>query len=76
MTENALKCKYNGGNVPIGYFIDANKNYQIDKLTAPFVKDAFEMYASNMTMKEITEYLNQKVYEQVGTITSKFAICQ
>lgn len=60
MTENALKCKYNGGNVPIGYFIDANKNYQIDKLTAPFVKDAFEMYASNMTMKEITEYLNQK----------------
>lgn len=60
MTENALKCKYNGGNVPIGYFIDANKNYQIDKLTAPFVKDAFEMYDSNVTMKKITEYLNQK----------------
>lgn len=60
MTENALKCKYNGGNVPIGYIIDDNKHYQIDKLAAPFVKDAFEMYASNMTMKEITEYLNQK----------------
>ena len=66
MTENALKCKYNGGNVPIGYIIDDNKHYQIDKLTAPFVKDAFEMYASNMTMKEITEYLNQK-----GVRTSK-----
>ena len=66
MTENALKCKYNGGNVPIGYFIDANKNYQIDKLTAPFVKDAFEMYDSNVTMKKITEYLNQK-----GVRTSK-----
>lgn len=60
MTKNALKCKYNGGNVPIGYIIDDNKHYQIDKLAAPFVKDAFEMYASNMTMKEITEYLNQK----------------
>ena len=66
MTENALKCKYNGGNVPIGYIIDDNKHYQIDKLAAPFVKDAFEMYASNMTMKEITEYLNQK-----GVRTSK-----
>lgn len=64
MTENALKCKYNGGNVPIGYFIDANKNYH--KLTAPFVKDAFEMYDSNVTMKKITEYLNQK-----GVRTSK-----
>lgn len=60
ITENALKCKYNGGSVPIGYFIDKNKNYQIDKLTAPFVKDAFEMYDSNITIKEITEYLNQK----------------
>lgn len=66
MTENALKCKYNGGSVPIGYFIDENKNYQIDKLTAPFVKDAFEMYVSNVTMKEITDYLNHK-----GIRTSK-----
>lgn len=66
MTENALKCKFNGGNVPIGYFIDDNQYFQIDKLIAPFIREAFQMYDSNRTMKEITEYLNQK-----GVRTSK-----
>lgn len=57
MTENALKCKFNGGYVPIGYYIDENNQYQIDVITAPYVKDAFVMYASNFSMKEIAEYL-------------------
>lgn len=60
MTENALKCKFNGGAIPIGYRIDENKHYQIDELVAPYVKDAFQMYDLNITMKEIAEYLNQK----------------
>lgn len=34
-TENALKCKYNGGTLPIGYFIDEEQHFQIDPLTAP-----------------------------------------
>ena len=59
-TENALKCKYNGGGVPIGYYIDENQQYQIDVKTAPYVKDAFVMYASNFSMKEIAEYLKDK----------------
>lgn len=33
LTENALKCKYNGGTLPIGYTIDNNQFYQIDPLT-------------------------------------------
>lgn len=60
MTENALKCKFNGGSVPIGYYIDKNNQYQIDVITAPYVKDAFVMYASNFSMKEIAEYLKDK----------------
>ncbi|MDE5917794.1 MAG: recombinase family protein, partial [Oscillospiraceae bacterium] len=60
MTDNALKCKYNGGGVPIGYYIDEKQQYQIDVKTAPYVKDAFVMYASNFSMKEITDYLNKK----------------
>ncbi len=60
MTENALKCKFNGGYVPIGYYIDENNQYQIDVITAPYVKDAFVMYASNFSMKEIAEYLKDK----------------
>ncbi len=59
MTENALKCKYNGGSVPIGYYIDDNQHFQIDTLISSFVRDAFQMYDANITMKEITEYLNK-----------------
>ena len=60
LKENALKCQWNGSPVPIGYVIDDKKHYQLDLLTAPFVKDAFEMYASGRTIKDIVEYLNSK----------------
>lgn len=59
MTENALKCQYNGGLVPIGYKIDENKHYQIDELTAPFVAQAFQMYCDGKQIKEIVEFLNE-----------------
>ena len=36
MTDNALKCKFNGGTMPIGYVIDAEQHFRIDPLTAPF----------------------------------------
>ena len=58
MTENALKCQYNGGYVPVGYKIDENKHYQIDELTAPFVKEAFLMYVNGRQVKDIVTYLN------------------
>ena len=60
LTENALKCQWNGSPVPVGYTIDENKKYQINPLTAPFVKDAFEMYAGGKMVKDIVEYLNSK----------------
>jgi site-specific DNA recombinase len=44
MTENALKCKYNGGTLPIGYQIDSEQYFQLDPLTAPFVREAFQRY--------------------------------
>ena len=42
MTENALKSKYNGGTLPIGYQIDSDQCFQLDPLTAPFVHEAFQ----------------------------------
>ena len=60
MTENALKCQYNGSFVPVGYTIDDEKHYQIDPLTAPFVKEVFEMYAGGKMIKDIVVYLNEK----------------
>ena len=60
MTENVFNHKFNGGKLPVGYYIDENQQYQIDVKTAPYVKDAFVMYASNFSMKEIAEYLRNK----------------
>lgn len=60
LTENALKCKYNGGTLPIGYTIDENQYFQIDPLTAPAVLDAFKQYAEGATMQEVTDNMNIK----------------
>ena len=40
--ENALKAKFNGGPVPLGYRIDSEHHYQIDPTTAPVVQEAFQ----------------------------------
>ena len=60
MTENALKCKFNGGTLPVGYTIDSEQHFQIDPLVAPAVLDAFTQYADGATMKEVTDRLNFK----------------
>ncbi len=60
MTENALKCKFNGGTLPIGYTIDAEQHFQPDPLTAPFVLDAFKKYDEGSTMTEIRDWLKGK----------------
>ncbi|MBQ8533336.1 MAG: recombinase family protein [Clostridia bacterium] len=37
MTENALKCKFNGGTVPIGYTINKDQLFEVDPVKAPYV---------------------------------------
>ena len=58
MTENALKCKWNGGGLPVGYYIDSDKHYQIDTLNAPFVLEAFKRYADGDTIVNLVKWLN------------------
>ena len=60
LTVNALKCKYNGGTLPIGYMINSEQYFQIDPLTAPAVLDAFKHYADGASMREITDEMNLK----------------
>ena len=60
LTENALKCKYNGGTLPLGYVIDSEQYYQLAPLTAPAVLDAFTRYADGSSMQEIADELNLK----------------
>ena len=59
MTENALKCKYNGGTKPIGYIINEEQHFQIDPLKAPFVLEAFKRYNDGATIKQIMDWLNE-----------------
>ena len=58
LTENALKCLYNGGTLPIGYVVDANQQYQIDPVTAPAVLEAFQLYASGTSMQKLADKFN------------------
>jgi len=60
--ENALKCKATNGNTPLGYKLNNEKLYELDPVTAPIVKQIFEMYASGSMVKEITKELNSKGY--------------
>ena len=60
MTENALKRKFNGGSMPIGYVIDEEQHFQIDPLTAPFVLEAFKRYIEGATMKELIDFFKEK----------------
>ena len=60
LTENALKCKYNGGTLPIGDVVDSEQFYQADPLTAPVVMEAFQHYANGASMQEITDEMNLK----------------
>ena len=59
LTENALKCKFNGGNPTIGFMVSKEQEILIDPVKAPFVRTAFEMYDDGSTMSQICDFLNE-----------------
>lgn len=60
LTENALKCKYNGGGLPVGYAVDRDQFFQLDPVTAPVVLESFTLYANGATIKQVADILNSK----------------
>ena len=58
--ENALKCRSNGGNVPLGYKIGSDGVLEIDPATAPLVEEIFSRYESGETIKAIADSLNER----------------
>ena len=56
--ENALKCKNNGGNTPLGYVVGTDGVLAVDPLTAPLVMEIFTLYDSGESISEITASLN------------------
>lgn len=60
MTENAIKGKFNGGNVTFGYKIDGNNLFLPNPNNAPIVTDIFKRYASGETIRSIVDDLSSK----------------
>lgn len=56
--QRAELGKYLGGTIPLGYKVDADKNYVIDENSAFLVKQIYERYANGYTIKEIIKELN------------------
>lgn len=60
LTDNALKCKYNGGGLPVGYTVDDDQFFRLDPVTAPVVLEAFTLYAKGATIKQVADILGGK----------------
>jgi len=58
--DNALKCKNNGGSIPLGYKLGQDKRLEIDPATAPIVQEIFQRYAEGDTIREIITNLNNR----------------
>lgn len=58
--ENALKCRNNGGNTPLGYVVGNDGVLAIDPLTAPLAVEIFTRYDSGETISAITKSLNDR----------------
>ena len=59
-TENALKCKANGGVIPFGYEVNTDRYYEVDPITAPIVLEIFTRYADGQIVAEISEEMNAR----------------
>jgi site-specific DNA recombinase len=58
--ENALKCKNNGGNIPLGYCVSSDGMLAVDPVTAPLVREIFTRYDAGETISSITKSLNDR----------------
>lgn len=62
MNINAEKGLSNGGRIPLGFYVDSEKRYQIDPKTSVIVQEIFERYANGETTSQICNSLNSRNY--------------
>lgn len=63
LNENALKGKHNGGIPPLGYDLDENRKYIINKKEAEAVKLIYSLYLIGKGYGSIAEELNKRGYK-------------
>ena len=59
-TDNALKCKFNGGSVPLGYRINEERHYEPDPVMSLIIREVFERYAAGESIKELCADMNAR----------------
>lgn len=59
LRENAYQCRHTGGLPPLGYDVDADGHYVINKIEAIWVKKAYEMKAAGHGYTSIARALNE-----------------
>ena len=63
MKETAIQCKHTGGVPPLGYDVDAQKNYIINLHEALIIKEIFSKYLEGYGYNYLLEYLKEKGYK-------------
>ena len=63
MTENALKARYNGGTMPLGYMVGSDRRYAVNPDTAPIVEEIFTRYANGDLIIDIVNSLNSRGFK-------------
>ncbi|MCI6227228.1 MAG: recombinase family protein [Clostridiales bacterium] len=59
--DNAIKCMNNGGNTPLGYYVDkATGKLDIDPETAPYVRELFSRYADGERLTVLQAEMEQR----------------
>lgn len=59
--DNAMKCKNNGGNPPLGFVVDKQiGKLVIDPVNAPLVKEIYERYDHGERICDIKDSLNNR----------------
>ena len=59
--DNAIKCMNNGGNTPLGYYVDkATGKLDIDPETAPYVRELFSRYADGERLTVLQAEMAQR----------------
>ena len=61
LKENALKCMATNAT-PLGYKTNEEKKFEIDPVTAPIVREIFDLYANGKSIRQVVNILNEKGY--------------
>ena len=69
LSNNAKESLTTGNNVPLGFKTNKEtKEFEIDEVNAPIVKEIFERYAKGDTVADIINGLNERGYNAVHQI--------